>query len=266
MGRGVIFDIKRFALHDGPGIRTTIFFKGCPLRCRWCHNPEGIDHKVLYYNNRRKLRGEYYERTESIGSEMSYEEIMAEIERDRPFFEESAGGVTFSGGEPLVQHALLEELLDGCRERGVHSCVDTSGYAAASVMESIARRADLLLFDLKHPDVDTHKEITGVDLEVIKRNLEIASAHCKRIWIRIPVIPRYNHSVELIDGYYSIIKLAGSSLERVSLLPFHATADHKYKRLNQDNPMSNTSSLDVCDLEPMAERLRSYGLNVVIGG
>lgn len=266
MERGVIFDIKRFALHDGPGIRTTVFLKGCPLRCRWCHNPEGIEREISSFINERKLHGEAFSREEAIGREISSAELFAEIERDRPFFEESAGGVTFSGGEPLMQHKFLMQTMDLCRQSSIECCVDTSGYGSKEAMRVIASRADLMLFDLKHPEADLHRKITGVELSVIRDNLSIAAHMCSRIWIRIPVIPNNNHSLELVDGYRELIELSGSSLEQVNLLPFHATADHKYRRLNRENPMSNIPSLDSCDLEPMASALRSYGYNVVVGG
>lgn len=266
MESGVVFDIKRFALHDGPGIRTTVFLKGCPLRCLWCHNPEGIDRHISSFINQRKLHGETFFREEAIGRELSSAELYAEIERDRPFFEESNGGVTFSGGEPLLQYSFLARVMDLCHESAIECCVDTSGYGTESAMREVAERADLMLFDLKHPDPAVHKQITGVELSVIRDNLSLAAELCRRIWIRIPVIPNNNYSLELVDEYRELIELSGSSLEQVNLLPFHATADHKYRRLNRENPMSNIPSLDSCDLEPMASALRSYGYNVVVGG
>ena len=148
--KGIIFDIKRYAVNDGPGIRVTVFLKGCPLRCWWCHNPES--HRKLPENCEKPIRldgcPELSENSE-IGQRMSIMQVMAEIEKDVVFFDESGGGVTFSGGEPLVQHGFLLELLKTCRQHEIHTTLDTTGYATAQVLESILPFVDLFLYDLK---------------------------------------------------------------------------------------------------------------------
>ena len=172
--RGIIFNIQRFAIHDGPGIRTTVFFKGCPLRCWWCHNPES--HKILPEkfdgcNLRRGFDQSFSMNKDEIGKEISVDELMNEIVKDRVFYEESGGGVTFSGGEPLMQPEFLIESLKECKALGIHSAVDTSGYTSEGVIDRVSSYADLFLFDLKLMNDDVHEKYTGVSNQIILKNL-----------------------------------------------------------------------------------------------
>lgn len=266
MNKGIVFDIKKFAIHDGPGIRTSIFMKGCPLRCIWCHNPEGIDRHITSYKSHRKLGELTFDREEQVGKEYTTEELLKEILKDKPFYDESEGGVTFSGGEPMAQPQFLLEMMDLCHQNGVTIAIDTSGFAMADVVERVFSKADLIMLDLKHPDPKIHKEVTDRDLKVVLESLEIAAKSGKRLWIRIPIIPGINHDVALAKGFIEILKPYVSAIEQINLLPFHATADHKYKRMNRDNKMLNIPSLNYCDLEPMAEAMSQLGVKVIIGG
>ncbi|MFX1514452.1 MAG: 4Fe-4S cluster-binding domain-containing protein, partial [Promethearchaeota archaeon] len=169
--KGIIFDVKKYAIHDGPGIRTTVFFKGCPLRCWWCHNPEGqkegletiiktqIDKNTLSDNQE-----------ETIGREVSVVEVITEIEKDQLFYDESGGGVTFSGGEPLMQPAFLNALLDACKEKELTTTLDTCGYASWNILKKIKDKIDLFLYDIKIIDNKEHQKYTGVSNNQILSN------------------------------------------------------------------------------------------------
>ena len=187
-----IFDIKRFALHDGPGIRTTVFFKGCPLECRWCHNPEGIRSGTERFTEEIILDGVSMEKELDVGRWVQVEDLMDELGRDRVYMEESGGGISFSGGEPLLQAEGLISLLELSKEQKIHTAVDTSGYAAASVMKSVSGLADLILYDLKTLDNEKHREYTGVSNRKILDNLDIALGGPAEIIIRIPLVTGFN--------------------------------------------------------------------------
>ena len=184
--KGVIFDIKRFAVHDGPGIRTTVFLQGCPLGCWWCHNPEG--------------------QRNNAGNKVSVAEVMDEVIKDSIFYEESNGGVTFSGGEPLHQSGFLSELLKGCKKEGFHTCVDTSGYATKESIDLIMDDTDLFLFDLKHTDDTVHRKYTGVSNSCIIDNLKYLAGKKKEIILRFPVIPGINDSTDNISEMLKLLK------------------------------------------------------------
>ncbi len=299
--QGLIFDIRRYSVHDGPGIRTTVFFKGCPLSCWWCHNPEsqGRD-PFVYYNPDRCLGCQTCvgacpegaleltehgvvtdaakcnvcgicvdvcpaEARQLVGSRYSVDEVVSEIERDRLFHEQSGGGVTFSGGEPLLQWRFLNQVLDACGERGIHRAVDTTGFAAPKVLLSVAERTDLFLYDLKTMDPELHREATGVPLQPILDNLvRLASTHA-RIRIRIPLIPGINDTDENIDRTGSFLADL-PCIDAVHLLPFHRPAKSKHTRFGIPWRLEDDHEIPEERVQELSARLERYGLPVTIGG
>ena len=237
MRQGVIFDIKRFALHDGPGIRTTVFLKGCPMRCPWCHNPESQG------KNREKIGGEV------IGIKQSVNQVMKELEKEVVFYDESRGGVTFSGGEPLTQLQFLSAILKECRKKEIHTTLDTTGCVSTRVFKTILPDVDLFLYDLKIMDEQKHIQFTGVSNRSVVANLKQLCRAGKRVIIRFPVIPGITDSEENIKAVGTFV----SSLEHIDeidLLPYHHIADEKYRRMNRENRMKKMAVKP-----PTAERM-----------
>lgn len=262
LATGVVFDVKRFAVHDGPGIRTTVFLKGCPLRCHWCHNPESQrpDRELLDSPSRchgcgacvavcpagaiRRVDGVY--RTDRracsacgacvavcpdrlrtiVGEIRTVRELMEEIERDSLFYEQSSGGVTISGGEPLAQHVFTFELLRACKDQRIHTALDTCGHAPRDVLERMADGVDLYLYDLKHTDPDRHLQATGVTSGRALDNLEYLASEGRRIWIRIPLIPGFNDDAASLEALGRRIAGLGG-IEAVQILPYHRIGEAK---------------------------------------
>jgi len=299
--KGLVFDIKRYSVHDGPGIRTTVFLKGCPLSCWWCHNPESMDPKprVLYSPKRcigcgacvaacpreavhYSARGVLVdhdicarcgacvkvcptEALEMTGVLMSLEELEQEVLKDRAFYDESQGGVTFSGGEPLVQHEFLFDMLGICGARGVHRAVDTTGYVAPEVLRKIASETDLFLYDLKHMDPEEHTKYTGVDNHRILENLRELAFQDAAVNIRIPLIPGVNDSRENLLQTASFLTSLPKTYP-VSLLPYHAAATEKYHKLGEEYRMKETLPPTEHQLRQAARLLEEQGLIVKIRG
>ena len=297
MTTGRIFDIKRYSVHDGPGIRTTVFLQGCPLNCPWCHNPESRpEGAVPAFRVDRCLAclacGEVCPQEvkpnpdnpwtavcdqcgrcvgvcpagarELSGREVDAGSLLAEIERDRLHFEESGGGVTFGGGEPLAQPEFLLDLLRGCRERELHTVVDTTGYAHAEVIDAIAAVTDLWLFDLKHPDPQTHHQLTGADNALIVANLKRLAAAGRTIWLRVPVVPGLTDAPEALRRTADLARRLG--IGRLHLLPYHRSAEAKRGRFDLEPPGVDLHSPRQEDLDRLARDLRSPDLDVIIGG
>ena len=262
---GLIFDIKRYALHDGPGIRTTVFFKGCALRCWWCHNPES----QLPHPERSKKQlhlGEVCLTEDvSIGREMSATEVLAEIERDRVFYDESGGGATFSGGEPLIQPEFLKQLLVKTERQGIHRTLDTCGYAPQSTFADAVPHVDLFLYDLKLIDEQAHKQYTGVSNRLILDNLEYLLREKAEIVIRLPLIPGITDTVENLESLRSFLD-DRPALTRLDILPYHPTARTKYERLGRENRARTISPPSARALAQIQKFFESNDRTVRIGG
>ena len=263
--KGLIFDIKRFTVHDGPGIRTTVFFKGCPMNCVWCHNPESISPQPESIVKRTRFDGREMEHQETVGRYYAKDELIREIIKDRVFYDESDGGVTFSGGEPLLQHVFLKEIIVACREAGIHVTLDTSAYAGEKIFREIVSLVDLVLFDVKETDEANHLKATGVSRKLILRNLEwLAGTNIKTI-LRAPVVPGYTFSEDYILSLKNLTSsIASENIRQIDLLPYHATAAHKYERCGYPNPMGNTATLEKNELLSMKSELEKTGWMVKI--
>ncbi len=302
MASGLIFDIKRYAIHDGPGIRVTVFFKGCYLNCAWCHNPESRSVNVQKMYTASKcigcqscveacpeqaltltLDGIITDRSkcnlngactevcptgamEMCGTERSVEYIVNAVEKETVFFDHSGGGVTFSGGEPLMHADILIELLDACGNKGIHRTVDTSGFAKREVLLEVAKRTDHFLYDLKLMDADMHKKWTGVDNTLILDNLRELSGTGASINIRIPLIKGINDDEDNMRRTAEFIASLQGERKSVSLLPYHNTASKKYFKLGQDLPSSNFDAPDEKIMKSIITLFGSYGVHAMIGG
>lgn len=233
MKHGIIFSIEEFALHDGPGIRTTVFLKGCPLHCTWCHNPEGISPKP---QKMRKKNGQLI----TTGYEISSKELASQILKFEKIYDINNGGVTFTGGEPLFQFDFLEDVLNILNSR-VHVAIETSGYAHGDIFRKMIRKVDLVMLDIKHTNPSFHKKYTGVDNKLILENLNYLCSSTKEFIIRVPLIPGVNDTEENMMNIARLIQDA-KSMKRVELLPYNKMASAKYSMIGQSfkplfNPM-----------------------------
>ncbi len=297
---GKILRIERFAIHDGPGIRTTVFLKGCPLRCTWCHSPEsqllqpefmprpercvrcmGCNTVCPHHAVRPAAEGGPVApeacdtcgacaeacptgARELVGRTMSVDALMAEIERDRIFYDESDGGVTFSGGEPLMQPAFLREIVFACRTSGIHVAVDTCGHADTGALVDVARDTDLFLFDLKMMDEERHRAYTGASNVRILQNLERLAAIHDNILVRFPFIPGVNDDDENVREMGAF--LASLKLTRVDVLPYHRAGIAKYDRLQRPYQLPDTQPPSTDQVTHAVRLLESCGLIVRPGG
>jgi pyruvate formate lyase activating enzyme len=264
--KGLIFDIKRFAVHDGPGIRTTVFLKGCPLSCRWCHNPEGISPDRVTVPKTIRMGDKRFTENETVGRLYSVKELMEELLKEKIFMEESGGGVTFSGGEPLMQFEFLFEMLKQCHSEGLSTAVDTSGFTPWDRLEKIAPFTDLFLYDLKIVDDEDHKKYTDVSNRLILENLNRLSVDKHLIRIRIPLIPGITFNEQNVNGLLDFLGRLPQKPAGVDLLPWHNTAAHKYKRFNLKNDLSTFKSLEKSSLQNLKQRFEHAGYLTSIGG
>jgi len=265
MKSGMIFDIKKFAVHDGPGIRTTVFMKGCPLNCIWCHNPESRSNEYEKIVKKTKVVGKEFSAETFIGKEVNTSEVIFEVLKDKIFYEESKGGVTFSGGEPLMQSEFLRELLETSKGNELHTAVDTCGFAARKVFVKILPFTDLILYDLKLINDKLHKKYTGVSNKQIIENLQFLISEKVNVIIRIPLIPTITDTEENISEiirYLHEVNYEG----QINLLPFHKTANNKYKNLNMINPMENLIEDKVSISDEIISRFTKAGFSVSLGG
>ena len=264
--KGLIFDIKRFSVNDGPGIRTTIFFKGCPLSCWWCHNPEGISPEIEEVYLTEKLDGRQYKRKKQVGTYVTVGELLREIEKEKIFYETSGGGVTFSGGEPLLQYEFLLKLTDACSSLGIHTCLDTTGYIAPEIFNTILNRFDLFLFDIKTIDNDKHIKYTGVSKDNILVNLRSLSEAGKKFVVRFPVIPGMNDDEKNISEMKHLLSSLNSENKELHLLPYHAIASGKYQRFGREFKMKNIPEPNTEVLDKLKSEFAKIGYKVRIGG
>lgn len=305
MAGGTVFDIMKYSVHDGPGIRTTVFLKGCPLSCHWCHNPESQlpEPQIMFYPERcigcgdcagvcpsgallplagagentvpEPGRGKctgcgscaavcHAGAREIAGRKMSAVEVIRAIERDVIFYDQSAGGVTFSGGEPLMQTDFLTALLAGCREKEIHTAVDTCGFAPRDKLLQLAGLVDLFLYDLKLMDDRRHRQYTGVSNGVILDNLLELASHHDNIVIRIPVIPGINDDADNINETGRFIATL-SGVRSVHILPYHRIGTQKYRRLGLTYALPELRPPDSEKMKVFADILVKYGLTVQVG-
>lgn len=263
---GILFDIKRFSVHDGPGIRTTVFLKGCPLKCLWCHNPESIASQPCTVEKVSRIGELAFRNDEVVGEIKTVKEVMDNLEKEWIFMDESGGGVTFSGGEPLFQHEFLTELLTACKKRGMHTAVDTSGFAPPEVLGKIAPLTDLFLYDLKMMNSERHQFYTGVPNQIILENLQTLLIQNCKVRIRIPVIPEINATAENISETIQFLKGLKAKIEGIDLLPFHTTAKGKYKRFEINYNMNKTLKPTASEMDLLKIKFEAAGFEVKTGG
>ncbi len=299
---GRIFDIKRYSIHDGPGIRTTVFLKGCALRCLWCHNPESVNPgpELMHWPSRCvrcqacvkacpagaisadasgavsvdrakcDLCGKCAEACLSdamqiVGREMSVADVLAEVEKDRVFYEQSGGGVTLSGGDPSVQSDFAEALLDALRSRGLRTALDTAGMSANGALERLARKTDLVLYDLKCVDEARHREFTGVSNAPILENLRRLAAAGPEIWVRIPLVGGVNDDDDNIRRTIAFL-VSLKTIRRVSLLPYHAGGLEKARRIGRESGFRKFAAPSEGRIAAIEAAFREAGFEVRRGG
>ena len=254
---GVVFDIQRYAVYDGPGIRTCVFLKGCPLRCAWCHNPESWRRAPEWAVGSERGAGGAGER---LGREMTVDEVLAEVLVDRPFYETSGGGLTVSGGEPTHQHEFLRELLRAARAEGVHTAVETCGHFPASRLDELVENVDLFLFDLKLMDDARHAALTGVSNERILANFAalVTRAGKGGLLARIPLVPGVNVSAGDVEALIEFLRTTGYP-GRVELMPYNNTARHKWEKVGRGDQFTEYGPLHDAVLERITAQLIQSG-------
>jgi pyruvate formate lyase activating enzyme len=295
---GLVFLIQRYSIQDGPGIRTTVFLKGCPLKCWWCQNPESVDNRteLMTHSNcltcgkcveacpdeaimidsliGRKIDRKKCTRCFScleacpvkaltrVGDFMTIGEVLAEAVRDEVFYYRSGGGITLSGGEPLLQAAFTYELLKACQERGFHTALDTCGFAPWPVFEKVLRYVNLVLYDIKHLDSEQHKIATGKSNVLILNNLRKIPSHIK-VWLRVPLIPGYNDSPENLQGIGRLGKEINA--EKVSILPYHKFGEGKIQQIGKKYVLEGMTLSSKEANQEAQKIIEDFGLTVTIG-
>ncbi len=255
--KGRIFDIQKYSIHDGPGIRTIVFLKGCVLRCRWCCNPESQEYKIenMTVNGKVKV----------IGRDVTVGEILPELMKDQRYYARSGGGITLSGGESLCQPDFAEALLYACKVNGLHTAIESTGCAKFEVIERILPYLDLYLMDIKHMDSRKHEEFTTQPNGLILENAKKIAEKAKELIIRVPVIPTFNNTVAEISA---IAQFAATlpNVKELHLLPYHRLGQDKYEGLGRDYLLKGIEPLNEADMLPLLEAAQKSGLKCQIGG
>lgn len=265
--KGLIFSVKRYSIHDGPGIRVTFFMKGCPLSCIWCHNPEGISPFPDTITQKDRVGDKEFIRKKDVGKFYTVDDIINILEKDKVFINQSKGGVTFSGGEPMMQIEFLRETLKACKAIGYHTAVDTSGYSSAENFKSIIPFTDLFLFDLKHFDDVSHIEFTGVSNILILENYRLLINSGKEIMLRIPIIPGMNDDNAHLIKLKKFLQTTGTDpLKKINLLPYHKTGSSKYKKFNIPYKMGGIKPPSLKEMQQIKDLFSETGVKIKIGG
>lgn len=241
---GLIYDIQRYSLHDGPGIRTIVFLKGCPLCCPWCANPESQSTQIEYMYGK------------TIGYSTTVQEVSDVIVRDKVFYDDSGGGLTLSGGEPLMQHEFAEQLVLEAKKKGIRTAIETTGYQKWNLLWKVIKHIDLVLLDIKVMDATDHKSLLGVSNELIIKNAKALAALKKEMVIRIPIIPDYNDSWENLFDTCQFANQIG--VKQVELLPYHRLGENKYDALDREYQLKGLKSPSRDDLKTTATKLQGY--------
>ena len=300
--RGVVFNIQRFSIHDGPGIRTTVFLKGCSLRCGWCSNPESIrlspeiitrdikcircgkcveacpQQAITVAENTRVIQWEKCNycmncaevcpsgAIEAAGRYMNVAEVLDSVGRDASYYRRTGGGMTLSGGEPLVQWQFTLKLLQEAKKRGFHTTLDTSGYADWEVLDKVLNYTDLVLYDVKHLDSARHQEATGMPTERILDNLRKTLEKAgSKVWVRHPVIPQFNDSEEDLEALCKLILTLKPLVERISLLPYHKFGELKYTAMGKVYPWKEITTISDEQIGEFKKLVESHGIEVDVG-
>lgn len=255
--KGRIFDIQRFSTHDGPGVRTIVFLKGCPLRCRWCCNPESQIYEIQQMNQKGVMK--------TIGKDVTVEEVIGEVLRDRPYYRRSGGGVTLSGGECLGQPDFATALLEACHENGINTAIETTGFAEEKIIERFIPHVDLFLMDIKHINSQKHEEFTTRPNERILKNARLIAEKAKKLIIRVPVIPGFNDTKEEI-GQIAAFATSLPNVNEIHLLPYHRMGRDKYEGLQRPYLMGDVPSPTAEHMQELLGVCRQYGLTTHLGG
>lgn len=254
---GRIFDIQKFSVHDGPGIRTIVFLKGCALRCRWCCNPESQKSEIetMIQNGKEKI----------VGKDVSVSEVMETVKQDMPYYRRSGGGLTLSGGELLCQSEFAYALLRTAKESAINTAVETTGFAKWETIEKLLPFIDTVLMDIKHINSEKHKEFTTKPNELILENAKKIAENAKKLIIRVPVIPTFNDTEAEIG---EIAKFASSlkGVNEINLLPYHSFGRDKYEGLGRKYMMGDLPSPTDQQMQKLKTVAESYGLKCKIGG